>query len=248
MRCLRGDLTITPIYMRTGQMHGALDRFFAALRAAGAGPTDLVVNVGANNGCTVLPLIAHGFARRAIAIEPEPTNAALLRYNIAAHGFDAHITALACAMGAADGVLAFEVSPTNKGDHRLAGEAPTPPGWRRIETPVKRLDDAVTPDLSGLDPRTVLTWMDIQGAEPLAIAGGAAHFARFPFLITEFGPKAMMRLGAARDDALALFAQTWTHAHDLWRGETFPIAALGETWDRLAASGGETDLLLSRAP
>ncbi|MBI1251338.1 MAG: FkbM family methyltransferase [Alphaproteobacteria bacterium] len=246
MRLLRADLTITPKYLRTGQMHGALNTMFDALRRLGAGDIDLVVNIGANNGCTVLPLLAHGFAKRALAIEPEPTNAELLKRNIAAHGFGAHVAVLACAMGAEAGALAFEVSPTNKGDHRLAGDGPTPAGWRRIETPVRTLDAAVLPDLADADPRTTLTWMDIQGAEPLAIAGGAQYFARFPLLVTEFNPRAMARLGASRDGTAALFAQHWGQAIDLGEGSALGAGGIAVLWDRLFASGGETDLALAR--
>lgn len=253
MRCLRADITIAGKYMRTGQWHGALDKVFGAMRTHfGAGDFDLVVNIGANNGCSVLPLVAHGFARRAIAFEPEPTNAGLVRHNVHAHGLDANITLVPAALAATAGTLEMQVSPTNKGAHRLGATDALPDGWARVVVPLVRLDDVLTPVLSDLAPGSVLTWMDIQGAEALAIAGGDTYFARFPLTVTEFDPTAMQRLGAVRADVLALFARHWTRmlvsqhgqSHGDWTLQ--PISALGELWDRLEAEVQETDIILTR--
>lgn len=249
MRCLRGDITIAGKYLRTGQWHGTLDATFAALTGAfGAGPFDLVVNVGANNGCTVLPLIAHGFAKRAIAVEPEPDNAALIAHNARAHGFTANIALAPFAVGAETGTLTLEVSPTNKGDHRFGGDGAAPEGWTRRTVAVRRLDDAILPVVADLAPASVLTWMDIQGAEPLAIAGGRRYFEQFPLTISEFNPCAMARLGASRESVFALFSSLWT---DLMVSEgdgwtRTPIEALPDLWNRLHETGGEVDVALTR--
>jgi len=251
MRGLRSDLTIAAKYLRTGQWHGALDRAFAALREAGASDIDLVVNIGANNGCTALPLLKHGFAKRVIAIEPDPVNVALCARNVADNGLSANVTMAALALGAIDGEMTLETSPTNKGDHRIAPEgAAAPPGWRTTRVPVRRLDDAAA-SLPDLAAASVLTWMDVQGAEPLVVAGGAAFFARFPYAFAEFNPRAMRRLGATRDGVATAYGAIWNRlsvaAPDgSWRQR--PLHELGALWDELGEDGAETDLLMWRAP
>jgi FkbM family methyltransferase len=252
MRGLRSDLTVTAKYLRTGQWHGALDRTFAALADAGAGPIDLVINIGANNGCTALPLIRHGFAKRVIAIEPDPTNVALCARNIADNELTPHVSMAPIALGAIDGEMILETSPTNKGDHRLAREdVTTPTGWRATRVPVRRLDDAAASLLETLQPSQVLTWMDVQGAEPLVVAGGSTFFTRFPYVIAEFNPRAMRRLGATRDEVARAYGAIWNRfsvcgADGVWR--TRGVAELAALWDELGEAGAETDLLMWRTP
>lgn len=246
MRGMRSDITVMAKYVRTGQWHGALDKAITKIASiCGPAPFDLLINVGANNGSTVLPFLRHGFAARAIAVEPEPDNAALLRHNLAANGLSEHVHVIQAAAGATPGRMRLEVSPSNKGDHRLAGEDAPPPGWSVVEIPVVRLDDALQGLLADADPARTLTWMDIQGAEPLAIAGGEELFAKTPTLLTEFNPHAMARLGSDREHVAQLYRRHWNR---------LSISALDGAWadadvsdiSALWDNGAERDLLLWR--
>lgn len=249
MRGLRADLTVTAKYLRTGQWHGALDNLFAALAARGCSP-DLIVNIGANNGCTVLPVLKHGFAKRAIAIEPEPANVELLRHNLRIAELEPHTLLMPIGVSDRDGELELETSPTNKADHRFAAPgAPRPPGWKTVNIPVRRIDDVVAPICASLPAKAVFTWMDIQGAEPMAVGGGAGFFRRFPFAVLEFFPRAMARLGATRGAVADAYEAIWTDAAVLQPdGDWAPAPPLRALWDQLGETGAETDVLLWRAP
>jgi FkbM family methyltransferase len=123
-------------------------------------PNDLFLDVGANIGSYTI-LAASVCKARAIAFEPDPDTARVLRGNIAIN----HLSALAdvreAALGGAHGQIAFTVGlgPMN----RVAG-----PGDKSAQVvPITRLDDI-------LDAETpTLIKMDVEGFEEQVLSGAS---------------------------------------------------------------------------
>jgi hypothetical protein len=81
---------------------------------------DLLVDVGANTGSICIPAITQGFVKRAIALEPHPTNYRLLCANIAINDLLDEIEVVARAASFTDNeMLIMELSSDNWGDHRI---------------------------------------------------------------------------------------------------------------------------------
>ncbi|RMH20528.1 MAG: FkbM family methyltransferase [Acidobacteria bacterium] len=154
-------------------------------------PGQVAVDVGANIGYFTL-LLARGVGAtgRVYAFEPDPESFALLRRNVAANGYGNVIAAQAAVAEEAGTVRLFR-SPDNAGDHRTydAGD-----GRAAIVVEAVRLDDALA-DAARVD----FIKMDVQGAEPRALAGMRALLERSPrvVLLSEFWPWGLARGGAS---------------------------------------------------
>ncbi len=156
-------------------------------RALAPGMT--VVDVGANLGYySVIALGGSAPDGRVVAFEPDPVNHALLRANLAPFGGRALVRREAVAAGAGTGVL--HRHPDNKGKHSLLASPELGAGL-----PVTTVSlDAILLAL-GVD-RVDLVKLDIEGAEPLALAGMAATLARHrPVLFLECAPRRWERAG-----------------------------------------------------
>ena len=140
------------------------------------GPGDWVIDVGANAG-----FFSRRFARwttdggRVIAIEPAPDNIARLNANLARWGLGGRVDVIAAAATDIDGEATLALDPGNPADHRLSDTGETV----RAVT----LDRLVT-DYGA--PRICLVKIDVQGAEPMVLAGARALIARDkPVLVIE---------------------------------------------------------------
>ncbi len=156
-------------------------------------------DVGANIGTICVPAVTRGYVARAVAIEPHPTNARILRANIALNGLDDRIKVAECAAGAEDGgSVDLEVNERNWGDHRVAPAtsdgvaAQGETGRKRIAVPMRSID-AIAADL-GEKPDVL--WMDTQGYEGLVLAGASAIIASGIPVVTEYWPYSLKRIGA----------------------------------------------------
>lgn len=139
------------------------------------------VDVGANIGTTCLPALhVHEF-RRAIAIEPEQSNARLLAANAALNGLSERITIHQVAASDRTGTLRLSIHPSNSGGHRVTEGA----GQEVAATTLDSLLEA-----EGVSPADVgLLWIDVQGHE-LAVLRGAGSLlaARVPFVVEQTLP------------------------------------------------------------
>lgn len=175
----------------------------------------LLIDVGANIGPICIPAVARGYARRAIAIEPEPHNCRLLRANIALNGLTETISVCESACGMFDNeTLDLELSEDNLGDHqiRLNGlPADDNQNRCRIQIPSSTLD-ALCPIEPG---ESTLIWMDTQGYEGHVLAGAERWLAAKTPLVMEFDPHLMKRVDSFKlmRDALA----DYRGFYDLWR-------------------------------
>lgn len=225
------DESVFPLYIA----HGTYDPRFQALLADSlfAEGTGTFVDIGANIGLTAIPVALQRHVA-CHAFEPEPGNFARLVRNIADNGVSALVKAENIAIFGSKGVLAFELSPDNLGDHRVRWRSPGEQAWlgeadwQVIEVPGTTLDD----HFSGrrLDPPLVVK-LDTQGSEVQAFRGGAAFFRDVDVLIVEFHPYVLKRMGETAQgfiDALRPFGFShglfdWESAPD---GTTEPIAAV----------------------
>jgi len=133
-------------------------------------PDEVVVDCGAYDGDTLRAWLAHRGAsfRRYVALEPDPGNYARLERCVASLDDEVRrrVTALPLAVAATPGQATFTASGTGAASLGPAGD---------VLVDCIRLDDL---DLGGGQP----TWvkMDIEGAEPDAVAGAATMITSHP--------------------------------------------------------------------
>jgi FkbM family methyltransferase len=214
-----------------------------------------ILEVGANIGTeTVSLLVRHG-VKRIVAVEPDAENIRFLRANLALNGVQDRVEIHQIALSDTDGMLVFECSPDNWGDHRVRIADPFGPDLRdegervTVEVPARRLDalaDANEVDLDDID----LMWMDAQGHEAHILAGAERLAAAGIPILTEYWPYGLRRAGAL-DRFHALVAERYSIVVDLREPDVaLDAGRVSELADRYVANeGGDpvalyTDLLL----
>ena len=153
-----------------GWQRREIDQAIAVLAASGRLAAGAVfVDVGANIGTHTVYALRTGRFGRAVAFEPEPKNARLLRMNIETNGLADAVTVVAKAAGEGEATATLYLHPRNKGAHAI-GAPPSDDGLDRIEVPVVRVETALA-DLGLTTPQIGLIWIDAEGHEPQIIRG-----------------------------------------------------------------------------
>ncbi len=191
-----------------------------------------VIDVGANIGTSIVPLLAQYGAATGLALEPEPANFALLEVNVAANGLTGRIRCRRIAASDHAGAAQLELSPGNSGDHRIRtatavtsvddayGEA----GRRAISVAVRPLDDVLEQEQVAASDVGLL-WVDTQGHEGQVLAGAERLLSAGVPTCIEYWP-----YGLRRADGLELLHRT-------------VAKHFGRVIDlRAAASGGRDEL------
>ncbi len=184
------DDAVFTTYLRTGHWNwDAIAYILGILNGRGT-----FIDLGANIGMYTVP-VAKG-AAKVIAFEPDPTNFRMLQLNVQANG-SKHVSLHNVALSSESGLLDFELSPGNMGDHRLHRPTSAPALMDEanrtiVSVPARRLDGVV--DVARLEHPVVIK-MDVQGAEPLVSEGGRNTFGHADLLMTEFWPYGIRRLG-----------------------------------------------------
>jgi len=151
-------------------------------------PGDCALDVGANIGLYSLALSrAVGPSGRVIACEPDPDNAALLRKNLRVNGC-ANVTVIETALGDESGVVRLYQSEDNRG--ALSTTDVLGVGEERAIRVRMRRGDAIMAEL-GVAAR--IAKIDVEGAEPLVIAGLGVHLPQV--LMFEFVPQLLRAAG-----------------------------------------------------
>ena len=150
------------------------------------------VDVGANIGTsTVDALLTFGFAR-ALCFEPDERSFRLLLANVAVNGLNSRVQAYRVALSATAGASILHLSPTNRADNRLVGQAELNDVDHRrlVDVELVTFDDMAA--AGDIDPDEVgLLWLDAQGHEPFVLEGaGRALEAGIP-LVMEYTPAAL---------------------------------------------------------
>lgn len=219
-----------------GWQRREIDQAVAVLAATGRlAPAAAFVDVGANIGTHTVYAMRTGRFGRAVAFEPEPKNARLLRMNVEINGLADRVTVLEKAAGEREGAATLYLHPRNKGAHAI-GSPPSDDGLERLDVPVVRVENALA-ELGLMPPQIGLVWIDAEGHEPQIIRGlGRLLDARVP-LAFEFAPSRYDT--AARSSLIDLLAARYTMLHRLNAppDHRAPISALADI-------GGMDDVLV----
>ena len=135
-------------------------------------PDEVFVDCGSFDGDSIRSFNRHwgGQFRRAFAFEPDPANRAALASNVKAMGIGDRVTVMPYAVGNINGQVSFAFN--SSASSHVTTENPKPDAGFAIEC--RRLDDIKWP------ATTIPTYikMDIESAEPEAIAGGSELLRR----------------------------------------------------------------------
>jgi FkbM family methyltransferase len=202
-------------------------------------PGDTAVDVGGHIGFFAMQMAAVvGPAGQVYAFEPFDANADLFERSVEENGFTSRIRFERAAVGAASGTatLTFPVETLNSGGAYLLRDGSAPlAGNRKKTVPVVALD--------ALELRRPvrLIKMDVEGAEPLVVAG-AEHLLRNerPLILSELHPTQLDRAsGVSADAFLAKMRALGYRAHTLRGGDAKEGAGyeelLGPALDRAPA-------------
>ena len=207
-------------------------------------PGDTFVDVGANVGYfSLLAATLVGEHGRVIAFEPRADNVDLMRRSAADNGFT-QIEVHAWAVAERTQDLAFFASGEVQSSGRLMQEHET--GSDLVPTVrAVALDETLA-----AEPRVDLVKMDIEGAEPRALAGMRALLRRHrPTLLTEFCPELLRATSGVEPraylDSLAADHELFVIPHD-GGTELGPLAP--ERIVALHAASGRTHLDLAACP
>lgn len=241
-------------------LHGAFDRdkaeqAFTLLQRENCldASRNCLIDVGANIGTVCIDMVRQNRFARAIAIEPDPANFALLQRNIQQNGLNDRITPLAIGLSSERATVTFEQSGNNYGDHRVrlavAASDTTPNAfseeqWRTTTIEVKRLDDVLA-ERNIMPSEVALLWIDVQGHEWHVLQGAKNTITSEVPVLAEFWPYGLTKAGVTPEAFTALLAELFSHFLDL-KDKTQSrqdIKNIGYLFDRYSGIA-HTDLLL----
>ena len=204
------------------------------------------LDVGANNGVISIGMLHTGELEKAIAIEPEPRNFALLQHNVKQNGLDNKIVCMPCAVSNKKGELLFELSPTNFGDHRVrvdmkGGERFNESKRQTIEVPCKTIDEIIDTPIS-------VIWIDVQGYEGYAFLGAKNLLSKGIPVVSEIWLYGIKRAGMSQEQFCEI-ARTFWSSYWVLRGGKFvkyPIDTLNCLFDELGNGRGSCNVIFTR--
>lgn len=182
------------------------------------GPGGVFVDVGANLGWFTLQAARLSNVSRVIAIEPDAGNHRLLQANIERNAFGARVDAVACALGRESGLARLNrYKGSNLGKHSLAVDHGQGGSW----VPVVSLD-ALLDTLGHSQAPIAAIKIDVEGYEPLVLAGASGALGRAEALLVELSPDLSRAGGLDVGQALDGIAQAG-FVPDAWdRGGDVP--------------------------
>jgi FkbM family methyltransferase len=197
-------------------------------------PRGVFVDVGANVGTTTLAALNR--FDRAIAVEAEPRNAALLRANAALNGLEDRVSVVEAACSSTAGEVELRLSHGHHGGHAVGRPKA---GEESLHVPAITLDELVAN--ARIAPADVgLVWMDVGGHEEEVLRGGASLLeARVP-IVAEVRPKTAPGIEQ-------LLAGRYVRVVDLRTETELRLEELAAYLDGLGGDGGRkfTDVLLT---
>lgn len=164
-----------------------------------------LVDVGANIGTTAITAVArYGFGD-AVAIEPSPENALLLRLNCVVNGLEDRVRVVEAAVSDREGPILFDLTP-DPGAHQVAVAGHE--SGQTAEVAGVTLDGLV--ERGVIDPAAVqLVWVDAQGHEAHVVAGAERLLSSRPALVV-----AVRRQKLASQGELGAFAASIERHYD----------------------------------
>jgi FkbM family methyltransferase len=211
------DTAVLPIYARTGRFAKRTNDLIASFFNGRDGQ---YLDVGANIGLTTVP-IAQQPQVQCLAIEADPTNFSHLSANVGMNCPHRNVTLRHCAVFNRRGTIDLQLSPDNVGDHRVRvdGQAGVmgEDRWRTVSVPAEPLDALVS---SIAHP--FVAKVDVQGAEPYVVEGGARVLSEADLLIIEFAPYWLAQLGGDPSVVISFLTRTFDRL-SIADGEDAPI-------------------------
>jgi FkbM family methyltransferase len=205
------DSTVLATYCRTKTWRPAFAQFFNDFFKGQQ--RGVFVDIGANIGLTTIP-VARNPGISCFGFEPDPVNFRHLRNNVQANCPHGNVQLFNLALFDSAGILDFQLSSSNKGDHRLcrdqADGALGERRWPVIRVPTVRLDDVLPPYL-GDDAGPIAAKLVVQGAEAHIVAGGRAVLSRAGALLVEVYPYGIERLQGDLADLLRFSEAHFNH-------------------------------------
>lgn len=174
-----------------GYYVGEIEHHLVRFMMGRLSPGFVMLDVGAHHGAHSLvvahELVGRDLGGRIVAFEPDPTNLELLRSNVTNNGLETHIDIRAVAVAERDGTHEILFSVEDNSSHTFVENRPYALSRGRAVTarvPTIHLDGLLR-EL----PRVDLVKIDVQGAEPLVLAGAETLIRRHrPVLVVEAVP------------------------------------------------------------
>lgn len=150
-----------------------------------SGPAGVFVDVGANLGWFTLQAARLDKVQRVVAVEPDVGNHRLLQTNLDRNGLASRVDAVACALGEAVGLARLSrYKGSNLGKHSLAVDHGQGGTW----VPVQSLDGLLG-QLGLAQAPIAAIKVDVEGYEPLVLAGARSALGRAQALLVELSPE-----------------------------------------------------------
>lgn len=172
----------------------------------------VLLDVGGYLGMSSTGFLLQGVFEKAVAFEPSPENFRLLKQNIENNELKQRMIGHNIALSDAEGVLEFELSEKNYGDHRIRKAGDIQTGFydeqnrQVIKVPARTLDSLSEQELGVALDQVRLIWMDIQGHEGKFLKGARTFLQNHPRVpvAMEFWPYAIKRSGMTRQEFIDL--------------------------------------------
>ena len=250
------DNAVHRYYLRHGSWAPSLQYLISTLFANGPGT---FIDVGANIGLTTIPVAQNNDKLSFYAFEPESNNYSYLRKNIIANGLESKIKTFNLALFSEDCTLDMELSTDNMGDHRIRRQSvansqgnyyneqsrPTVKIQARKLDSILNVHDLIKP---------IIMKVDTQGAEVRVFSGAKSFLEAVDYLIVEYWPYGLRRMGDTTESLFAIISQFhWGAVYDdavLSMPKLAPIkqflAHINAYLDKTGV--GHLDILLARHP
>lgn len=145
-----------------------------------AGGSDVILDIGANIGCTAI--LFSGLARQVHAFEPSPTTFSLLERNVGKAGLG-NVLLHNMGLGAEESTSTLTFSPSNRSGGFVSDQTRAGEGFTVETIAIRRLDDVV-PSL-GIESLQFIK-IDVEGFEGHVLRGGRETLSRFrPVVVLE---------------------------------------------------------------
>ncbi len=216
---------------------------------------DLLINVGANIGSMLIPLMGDQRFKGGLGFEPAPENASYLRRNVEQNGLNDQVTTFQMGLSDRSDSSQFEISSDNMGDHRVRSASPgkRPQAFDEAERDLIRVDLGRLDEMlerQGSDPgATSLLWVDIQGHEGHFLKGVGNALAQRTPMVMELWPYGIERSGMSPEEfcdvVRTLFSTVYHKRGGIWQKEsTASLRALFDQYD--GGTDGVDVVLVSR--
>lgn len=216
-----------------------------------------LINVGANIGAVLTPLMRMGNFQHGLGFEPSPSNFRYLQKNVQQNDLADSVEVFQFGLSDQAVTAEFELSPSNCGDHRVrsAGASDRPSLYQEADR--QSIPVALRPLDAVLEERNIeladnsLIWVDIQGHEGHFLIGAQNTLKSGVHVVSEFWPYAIHRSGIGKERYFEVVESSFVgfFQFQLGRWRYQPIHQIRTLFDRLDRGRGKSsvDIVLVNA-